>query len=512
MWRILPPKAGKLPGRWGWKGHNRFKPDGTWFVLFLACSFALCSINRAWGVDGSTGQEGRPRQGGSWSPPRSFSIPAFEFNFGQPAQEPEPSREEPTRTQPPQSDQVIVPDVRGKTQGRAASILAGARLQVGRVAKRVDNWPPGTVLQQSPEPGTRVSPYTPVNLWIVEPPPVTKIRVPDLTGQTQGRAANTLARLRLQLGRVGRVTSDEPSDTVVDQNPEPGTEVPPRTLVHIRIAMEPVRVKVPDLRGQTEREAANTLGQAELRMGRVARRTSDRTPNTVVDQNPKAGRLVRPSFRVQVWLAEAPPTPPAPLTPSLPPTTSPPLPPAEAQGPPSLGGTPGPTGGILATPSLPEPPNKVQVPNLVGKKRDLARQLLLEAGLQEGDVVTRKADLESDIIMVQTPEPGAMVLPGTPVVLVIAFREPARTGWPWGVILVVLVILAGGYYVAKRLIGKVLLPFIQVRPKPDEGIQHLALDTPLHLDLEVRLRPIMDQGEQELEVSGPLILEEGEKS
>jgi hypothetical protein len=163
---------------------------------------------------------------------------------------------------------------------------------------------------------------------------------------------------------------------------------------------------------------------------------------------------------------------------------------------------------------LPKPARKVQVPNLVGKKRGLARQILLEAGLNEGEVVTRKADFESDTIIIQTPKAGALVLPGTSVELVMSFREPVgATGWPWGVILIVLLaILGGGYYGARRLIGRLLMPVIQVRPETDKGIQHLALDTPLHLDLEVRLKPILDPGKQEVEVSGPLVLEEGEKS
>ena len=512
MGRILSTGAGKPPERPGCRGNVKPRPAKICFLLLMAWGLSLIFLSWGWCQTSETPSMPKPQPRPSRTYP-SPSIPGFEFQFGLPSQEPESTPEEPTRTEPPPADKVIVPDVRGKTQGHAASILAGARLRVGRVAKKIENWPPGTVIQQDPEPGRTVDPYFPVNLWVVEPPPIAKIRVPDLTGQTQGRAANTLGRLKLQLGRVSRVTSDEPSDTVVDQNPEPGTEVPPRTLVHIRIATEPVkRVKVPDLQGQTEREAANTLGQADLRMGRVARRTSDQTSGTVVDQNPKPGRLVNPSVRVQVWLAAAPPTPSLPPPPSPP---SPPLPPpAEVKGPPSLGGTPGPTGGILAKPPLPKPARKVQVPNLVGKKRDPARQILLEAGLREGEVVTRIADLEADTIITQTPKPGAMVLPGTPVVMVISFREPVRaTGWPWEVILLVLLaLLGGGYYGARKLIGKLLMPVIQVRPEPDKGIQHLALDTPLHLDLEVRLKPILDPGKQELEVSGPVVLEEGEKS
>ena len=152
----------------------------------------------------------------------------------------------------------------------------------------------------------------------------------------------------------------------------------------------------------------------------------------MVDQKPKPGTLVHPDFPVQVWLAAAPPPSPVPLTPTASPPSPPTPPPAEVQGPPSLGGTPGLTAGIPAKPPLPKLVSKVRVPNLVGKKHHLARQLLMATGLQEGEVVTRKADLESDTIMVQTPEPGTLVLPGTPVVLVMAVREPARTGLALG--------------------------------------------------------------------------------
>ena len=43
------------------------------------------------------------------------------------------------------------------------------------------------------------------------------------------------------------------------------------------------------------------------------------------------------------------------------------------------------------------------------------------------------------------------------------------------------------------------------------GIQHFALDAPLHLDVEVRLKPVIDPGQQNLKAAGPLVLEEGEK-
>jgi hypothetical protein len=152
----------------------------------------------------------------------------------------------------------------------------------------------------------------------------------------------------------------------------------------------------------------------------------------------------------------------------------------------------------------------------VGKNRERARQILLEAGLQEGEVITRKANLESDTIIVQSPEPGALVLPGTSVVLTVAIAETVvepnkESHRLWIAILVVLLAVLGGYYGVRKLMKTWLLRTIQVRPKTDMGTQHFALDAPLHLDLEVRLKPIMDPGQQDLTAAGPLVLEEGEK-
>jgi hypothetical protein len=66
--------------------------------------------------------------------------------------------------------------------------------------------------------------------------------------------------------------------------------------------------------------------------------------------------------------------------------------------------------------------------------------------------------------------------------------------------------------VVRSIMAKISLPIVQVKLRMDRGIQQLALDTPLHLDLEVRLKPVLDHGRQDLTVTGPLVLEEGEKS
>ena len=288
---------------------------------------------------------------------------------------------------------------------------------------------------------------------------------------------------------------------------------------------------VPDLRGQTQDQGRRTLARTGqevcegvgLRMGRVARITSNQTPGTVVRQDPVAEKKVRCGWAVNLWLAAAPPpaAPPegpgpvpggvqTPLTevqtPLRPEVKQPP-----PEEPPSPAGikTRGQAPRAPEKPSLPQPIRKVPVPSLVGKDREWGRNILIDQGLQEGEVITRQADRESGTIIEQDPDPGTLVPPGTRVKLVMSAK---KAPWPWAAILVgLLAVLGGGYYGVKRLLRTWLLRAIQVRPKTDMGIQHFALDAPLHLDMEVRLKPVIDPGQQDLKAAGPLVLEEGEK-
>ena len=297
-----------------------------------------------------------------------------------------------------------------------------------------------------------------------------------------------------------RITSNQSPDSVVRQNPGPGDRVRRGSPVNLWLAETPRvdLVKVPDVMRQYQGPASSTLTSAKLRVGQVARVTSYQTPETVVDQDPKPDRWVRPGTPVALWLAAAPS--PSPYVPGSPETIPPSPPPPPAPPPPVVISTP---------PPAPPPPTKVKVPSLVGRNREEAQKILAGAGLPKAEVITRQADFESGTIIEQTPDPGTMQLPGTPVTLVLAEKRHFLPWWPWWAILAAL--LGGGYYGVKRLIRIWLLRAIMVKPEPDMGTQHFALDAPPHLDLEVRLKPAIDPGQQDLKAAGPLILEEGEE-
>ncbi|MER2527931.1 MAG: UDP-forming cellulose synthase catalytic subunit [Candidatus Competibacter denitrificans] len=101
---------------------------------------------------------------------------------------------------------VNVPNVIGLSQAGAALTIQGTCtsattpatcLTVGTVTQQASTTvPAGQVINQSPAPNSPVEASTSVNLWVSSGPPVT---VPNVVGQLQGTAADTLVRATLTL-------------------------------------------------------------------------------------------------------------------------------------------------------------------------------------------------------------------------------------------------------------------------------------------------------------------------
>ncbi|WP_306212070.1 Stk1 family PASTA domain-containing Ser/Thr kinase [Actinoplanes sp. RD1] len=118
---------------------------------------------------------------------------------------------------------ISVPDVKGKNINDARAELQGQGLQVVEQVKDSDE-PAGTVLGQTPAPGTGVEKDTEIKLEVSKGPPF--VTVPELTGQNCQQAAQTLQgmnlRVRIQFNQNGNV---------FQQNPGGNSQVAPQTEV-----------------------------------------------------------------------------------------------------------------------------------------------------------------------------------------------------------------------------------------------------------------------------------------
>ena len=237
------------------------------------------------------------------------------------------------------------PDVVGQPVSSARAILEKGRLQIGRETAQVTSeHRPGTVMNQDPKPGTAMQAGASVNLWVATPPRVVPVPggrvpggsdrsdvstptpqpqlviVPNLVGQPVEVAAVVLGKPGLGLGDRRRQESDAAAGTVIAQSPVAGTRVKPGTSVDVTIAASAL-VAVPDLTGETPRDAARLLRRAQLGLGQERQRESEARPGTVIRQSPTPGTRVPRETLVNVLVATAPPAPvppPAPYTPPAP--------------------------------------------------------------------------------------------------------------------------------------------------------------------------------------------------
>jgi len=427
---------------------------------------------------------------------------------------------------------VVVPDLVGRRALDADSTLLGSRLRTGVVRARESTEASGLVLQQSPAAGTRVSPGTPVDLWVASTP--RPVIVPQLIGQLRADALDLLRNARLLSGRTSERESKQATGTVVEQRPAAGTEVQPGTAVDIALAI-PVRVTstaVPDLVGQRHENAEALLARQTLRIGAVMSRESSASAGVIVDQRPAAGQQVAPGSPVDIWIAT--PLPPVKVTvpdllgrtqnvataaiqdlellvgPVSERESAEPRGTVVAQDPPA--GTVVDAGARismwLAVPVVPGPTPQtlITVPRLIDYPLEQAFVVLRGAGLQPGAVAQPPSSSRAGIVTFQFPAAGAQVPPGTPIDLVVAAAASPLVPliqWLGVAALIGFGIVAAAW--SARSQWRRLFSIPELAPHMDAGIQASFPDDGSLTDFEVTLEARTDRGAQTLDETNGFI-------
>ena len=204
---------------------------------------------------------------------------------------------------PPPIDYCYVPDMLDADAGAAQQKFAAAGLKVGSVGVEGSDRPRGTVLWQSLKAG-RVPCGSTVNLRVSSGPKT--CTVPNLAAGDLAAASRMLGERNLQLGNVGRETSERKAGTVLGQKPGPDAIVACGSTVDVVIAIPLPPVYVPILRGQDEQTARRTLERTNLTLGTIERRFADVAAGLVVEQQPAADTPVRRGSAVSVQISDGP--------------------------------------------------------------------------------------------------------------------------------------------------------------------------------------------------------------
>ena len=195
-----------------------------------------------------------------------------------------------------------------------------------------------------------------------------RLSVPEVVNTNLDAATARLESMGLSLEVAEKVYDDNTlPGTIVEQKPQQGTQVKNGETVSVVVCLGPESAAVPDLDGMTQEEAANALAPLGLHVGVVThRQDSDAPRGTVIEQYPEQGEVLENGGTVDLTLSDQP---------------------------------------LMR-----------DVPNVLGKTLEEARQRLKEYDLQLGDVHYEYATgYDVGEVFRQSPESGTQLRQGDSV-------------------------------------------------------------------------------------------------
>jgi serine/threonine-protein kinase len=207
-------------------------------------------------------------------------------------------------------EQTKVPNVVGLSADDAAELLAEARLRPFSVESYNETVAVGFVIGQVPDQGAELAPGTYVALAMSKGPAPGNVQVPDTVG-----LAEATARLLIEAsGLKARIYSSHDASItvgeVITQTPLPSASVLPGTNVMVLVSKGAGTrsVTVPDVVGETRKDALSRLDARDLSPKTVAVYHDTVTKGRVISQMPIGGRTVAPGEVVGLLVSRGPRT------------------------------------------------------------------------------------------------------------------------------------------------------------------------------------------------------------
>jgi eukaryotic-like serine/threonine-protein kinase len=205
-----------------------------------------------------------------------------------------------------QGREVVLPDLVGRGSPDALRML-----QVRGVGMKVEDriyskLPVDAVVRQSPPPNMSVK--VGQDAYVVLSLGPQKEMIPELEEKSLRAARIELLRSGLQVGEISSAyLPDAPLDTVIQQDPKPGTTdvTSPHVDFLVSLGPSPATYVMPDVTGLPLGQVQSKLSTAGLKVFKITPAAIPGTPpGTVVEQSPQRGQRVDASINIELQVAE----------------------------------------------------------------------------------------------------------------------------------------------------------------------------------------------------------------
>lgn len=131
------------------------------------------------------------------------------------------------------------------------------------------------------------------------------LRIPDVTGRTVKEAREILEEKGLKLKKGDEVYSKKFDEgQIVSQTPESGNKTKPGKIITVSISKGTKEGTIPNLMGKSFDEAVALINKHGYSVGDVSVKDSDEEKDTVISQNPKAGKSAKAGTTIEFTVSK----------------------------------------------------------------------------------------------------------------------------------------------------------------------------------------------------------------
>jgi eukaryotic-like serine/threonine-protein kinase len=205
-----------------------------------------------------------------------------------------------------------VPDVVGLSQAKAVAEIKAAHLTPKVVDEPSTQTTKGNVISTTPASGNDEPKGTVVTVFVSTGPQM--VKVPYVVGQPASQAESALTAAGFNPTTANAPNCTQPASQVCSQSPPAGTLEAKGSTVTIRVS--PGGVKVPQVVGDSQAQAFQTLENAGFNVSTITQPQSGFPPGTVWKTSPPPNTPLQQGATVQIYVTPA-------ATPSPTPTNTP---------------------------------------------------------------------------------------------------------------------------------------------------------------------------------------------